>query len=85
MFKKFFYFLLLAVPALSQLSAPCSRNCQEINQVGVNFPSRTEIAVMDQCGWFPVKYDTGTFYYHNRETRENQWEMPYCESELQEQ
>ena len=61
MFKKFFYFLLLAAPALSQLSAPCSRNCQEINQVGVNFPSQTQIAVMDQCGWFPVKYDTGTF------------------------
>lgn len=85
MFKKFFYFLLLAVPALSQLSAPCERNCEGVNRVGVNFPSRSQVAVMDQCGWFPVKYDTGTFYYHNRETRENQWEMPYCQPELEEQ
>jgi len=83
MFKNFFYFLLsaaAAAPALSQLSAPC-----ENNRVGVNFPTQTQVNTMDQCGWFPVKYDTGAFYYHNRETRENQWEMPYCQPELEEQ
>ncbi len=84
MFKKIFYFLFLAIPVLSQMTAPCERNCEGVNQVGINFPSHTQVATMNQCGWFPVKYDTGTFYYHNRITRENQWELPYCQPELEE-
>ncbi len=82
MFKKIFYFLLLATPVLSHLFAsPCERNCEGVNQVGENYPSMSQIVVMDRCGWFPVKYNTGTFYYHNRNTREDQWEMPNCQLE----
>ena len=78
MFKKIFYFLMFIAPVLGQWQPVCQKNCEGVNRVGLNYPTLKQIATMDQCGWFPVKYDTGTFYYHNRLTNLDQWEYPNC-------